>query len=326
MDPYQDPREVAERRLGMTLGRWKLERVLGLGGSAWVYVGADEAGRLAAIKVLHSPLVDHPEVMQRFVREAKVANLIGHPGVVRVLDDGMCGRNPFIAMDFLRGETFEERRERKGGRLPVEEVLWAADQLLAILKVTHGKGIVHRDIKPENVFLTFDRDLKLLDFGIARLRQIVDEESPYPEHETTQVGRTLGTIDFMPPEQARGDWDNVGVQTDLWAVGATMFTLVTGRTVHDELDNVSQMRAVLGNPAPRVATLAPNLHPAVADLVDNALTFDQRRRWPDARMMRMAVRAAYRSTDAPPSSDDGDIPRPPLNFTLPAPPASIEID
>jgi eukaryotic-like serine/threonine-protein kinase len=330
MDPYQDPRDVAEQRIGTVLkGRWKLERLLGLGGSAWVYLAADDAGgQLVAIKVLHTPLLDHPEVKRRFVRESKMANLIDHPGVVRVLDDGMCGHNPFIAMEFLRGETLDERRQRKGGALPVDEVLWAIDQLLAILKVAHKKGIVHRDIKPENLFITFDRDLRLLDFGIARLRQLVEEEdeSPFSDDEKTQLGLTLGTIDFMAPEQARGDWDNVGVQTDLWAVGATMFTLLTGRTVHDELDNISQMRAVISRAAPSVMTYAPRLPRAVADLVDHALNFHARSRWPDARMMRLALHAAYRATQGPTSSDDGRIPKPKLQFTLEPPPASIDVD
>jgi serine/threonine protein kinase len=328
MDAYQDPRERAERRLGTVLPskerRWKLQRLLGVGGAAWVYLASDDNGALAAVKILHTPLVSEPEVVRRFVREAKVANLIGHPGVVRVLDDGLCDQNPYIVMEYLRGETLEERRERKGGRLPVEEVLWAADQLLGILKAAHAKGILHRDIKPENVFVTFDRELKLLDFGIARLRQMVEEDAPVSETEPTRVGITLGTLDFMAPEQARGDWEHVGVQTDLWAVGATMFTLLTGRTVHDEMDNVRQMRAVITRPAPSVSTLAPRLPQAVADLVDQALRFDAPGRWHDAREMRVALWVAYRAADSPPSSEDGEIPKPPLQFGPPAPPPSID--
>jgi serine/threonine-protein kinase len=332
MEDYADPREFAESRVGAVLrGRWRLVRLIAMGGSAWVYVAADgKGGPPAAVKVLHRALVNYPEIVHRFRREAQVARAIEHRAVVRVLDEGRTEDDvPFFAMELLDGETLEERRIRKGGRLPVAEVLWAMDEVLGALAAAHRKNILHRDIKPENVFLTNTHAIKLLDFGIARVdHQAVDADEP---DEVTRMGMVMGSIDFMAPEQGRGDWTSVGVPTDLWAVGATMFVLLVGHPVHDEMDLTSQMAAVVDRSAPPMAEVAPDLPPAVQFLVDEALRFDASQRWSDAGSMRIALRLAYRAMkdDAPPDSG-GDvnpdsvprIPRPPLYFAPSIPPLS----
>jgi len=324
---YDDSQERAKQRIGTVLkDRWRVSRILGMGGSAWVYVGTDRSGQHAAIKVLHSAFLPHADVVARFVREAQVANRIGHPGVVRVLDDGTTNDGlPFLAMDLLEGETLEQRAARKGGKLTTEEVLWAMDQVLEVLGAAHAKGIVHRDIKPENIFLTYSREIKLLDFGIARLLDGISSS-------TTRAGVLMGTLEYMAPEQGRGDWEKVGTLSDLWAVGATMFTLLTGRPVHVHEDLYAQMRAVAYNPAPSMAHVAPWVPKAVAMLVDNALKFDAPDRWPDSRAMQVALRIAHASMDDPgapnsedaPSSDEGRrFRRPPMLVPPQAPPASI---
>src|SRR5262249_43983251 len=125
-------------------------------------------------------------------------------------------------------ETLEARRLRKGGTLPAGEVLSLADQVADVLAAAHDKGIVHRDLKPENLFLSQDRVVKILDFGIARRR-----EGSEPGRGGTRVGVVLGTRAFMAPEQARARWELVDGRTDLWALGATMFTLLSGRFVRE---------------------------------------------------------------------------------------------
>jgi eukaryotic-like serine/threonine-protein kinase len=335
---YADSEELAQRRIGSLVnGRWRIVRPIAAGGSAWLYVGVDEkGGPAAAIKVLHSRLLEHPEVVARFLREARVANTIGHTGVVRVLDEGRApDRVPFLAMDLLEGENLEQRRLRKGGRLPVNEVMWATDQVLAVLAAAHRKGILHRDIKPENIYLTHRHEIKLLDFGIAR---ILDQVS---SSESTQSGTLMGTLEFMAPEQGRGEWNNVGVTTDLWAVGATMFTLLTGRAVHDEEDMYNQLHAVMSKPAPAMRAIAPEVPRSVQVLVDQALEFDATRRWSDAGSMQLALRMAHRAvgerqdrmvdssvdSSASPSSEldsqgYGRIRRPPIYFAPSIPPMS----
>jgi len=328
---YDDSPERAKQRIGSVLkDRWQIRQVLGMGGSAWVYVADDKAGRRAAIKVLHSAFLPHADVVARFVREAQVANKIGHSGVVRVLDNGTTPDGlPFLAMDLLEGETLEQRAARKGGRLPAEEVLWEMDQVLDVLAAAHAKGIVHRDIKPENIFLTYarevhSREIKLLDFGIARLLDGISSSN-------TRAGVLMGTLEYMAPEQGRGDWEKVGTQSDLWAVGATMFTLLSGRPVHLHEDLFTQMRAVAYNRAPPMAQVAPWVPRSVALLVDAALEFDAPNRWSDARAMQMALRIANMSRDeqgAPnsedsPSSEEPRYRRPPIVAPPQEPPASI---
>jgi serine/threonine-protein kinase len=283
---HSDP-TVPELRVGRTLGgKWKVERMLGSGGVASVYAALDASGAKVALKVMHPELVAEPTVRARFLREATLAGSIEHRGIVRVAGDGTTEDGaPFLVMELLDGETLEERMQRKGGKLPVREVLWIADELLDVLAAAHAMGIVHRDIKPPNLFLTSDHALKVLDFGIARVRRHAEAEAAM-----TAAGSVLGSLGFMPPEQARGDVDEIGVQSDLWAVGATMFTLLTGDLVHHGETLEQLLRAATRLEPPKLATVAPDLPPAVCELVDLALSFELKERWRDARTMQNAVR------------------------------------
>jgi serine/threonine-protein kinase len=209
--------------------------------------------------------------------------------------------------------------------------MWAMDEVLGALVAAHAKKILHRDIKPENIFLTTANTIKLLDFGIARMQRDDDDDD---RDSRTRVGQLMGTLDFMSPEQGRGDWTSVEATTDLWAVGATMFVLLVGRPVHNETDLYAQMAAVANEPAPPMREVAPDLPRAVQFLVDEALQFNAKERWPDAASMRMALRLAYQATKetSPPDSEDEDaeisseqpqrIPRPPMYFAPSVPPLS----
>ena len=319
----QDP--VA--RVGTTLGPWTVDEMLGEGSVAAVYSAHDDAGNRVALKVLHPHTARSDDVCRRFLREARVANSIPHSGVVRVLEGGLTDDDcPYLAIELLDGETVEARWERKGNRLPVAEVMWIADQLLDILATAHKKGVVHRDVKPDNLFFTTDRRLKLLDFGIARLSEATS--GPGGNVVGTMVGSVLGTPAFMPPEQARGDNTDVGIESDLWAVGATMYTLLSGRLVHEEEDIGSQLHAIASRAAPSLGVVAPEVPDSVVGLVDHALAFDRTKRWPRARAMQNALRLAYR--EMAPDAGHGPIPlegessEPVLRLLRPeAPPMSL---
>jgi serine/threonine-protein kinase len=306
------------RRIGTTLaGTWTLEALLGVGGAGAVYLGRDASGGGVAIKLLHEELREEPSVRDRFVREAYVANTIDHEGIVRVISDGADENGtPFIVMELLDGETFHDRQLRKGGKLPIGEVLWAADRTLGVLTKAHAKGILHRDIKPENLFLTRDRQLKVLDFGIARLAQSAQR---------TVEGTILGTLAYMPPEQARGATHEVGVQSDLWSVGATMFTLISGKLVR-EGDQLGRLlhEAAYAKPL-SLRAVAPDAPKEVVDLVDFALSLELNVRWPKAAMMRRAVRMVYEQLahgDDIPESQAGVV-RYNASGPMPPPPVSI---
>jgi serine/threonine protein kinase len=313
-----DINDRARALVGRVLkGKWRLERVVGVGGMATVYAAVHRNQSRVAIKMLHPEIALDSEVTSRFLREGYMANAVGHPGTVAVLDDDVTEDSvPFLVMELLQGETLEARWSRKGEKLPISEVLPVIDQLLEVLASAHEKGVVHRDLKPENLFLTVDGRLKVLDFGIARLREVSSSSGS-----TTRVGSLLGTPAFMAPEQARGRWDEVDGATDLWAVGATLFTLLTGRLVHEAETLQEQLVLAATTKAPSISRRFPELAPALVEVIDRALAFDKHARWPNAREMRAGLRAAMASV-----ADEVvfSLPRPSLreetNPTLVAPP------
>ncbi len=279
----------ARTRVGSTLGeKWRLDVLLGVGGMAAVYAATHRYGSRAAVKVLHPEWATDAEVRSRFMREGAVANAVGHDGVVKILDDDTAEDGSlFLVTELLDGETLEERRVRFGGRLSEDEVLAVADQLLDVLVAAHAKGVVHRDLKPENVFLTRAGQVKVLDFGIARLRELSRANT------ATKVGTSMGTPAYMPPEQARGLWDEVDGRSDLWAVGATMFHLLSGQIIHEARTTNEQLLKAMTKAAPPFASIVSGVAPSVAHVLDRALEFERERRWPDAQRMQEAVRSAY---------------------------------
>jgi serine/threonine-protein kinase len=277
----------ATRLVGRVLrGQWRLDALLGVGGMAAVFAATHRNGKRVAVKLLHPEKSIEEDTRNRFLREGYLANKVGHPGVVSVLDDDVTEDGlAFLVMDLLEGETLKDRWRSMNKRMPVEETLRIAYALLDVLGVAHDKGIVHRDLKPDNVFLTTDGRVKILDFGIARLRE-TDTAA-----DATRSTSMLGTPAFMAPEQARSRWDWVDARTDLWAVGATMFTLLTGQFVH-EAATMTEILVAAATQRPRpIRSVAPEVPESVASVIDRALAFEQAHRWPDARSMQAAIGA-----------------------------------
>ena len=266
--------------------KWRILRVLGAGGMATVYEAEHRNGKRVAIKVLHPELRSNKQARARFLREGYIANSVDHPSVPSVLDDGeTIERDAFLVMDLLHGENLEARR--KGGRLSPHEVRHIGSAVLDALNAAHDKGIVHRDIKPSNVFLTTDGSVKLLDFGIARMRESIQEQDGTLS--LSRSGSTLGTPSFMSPEQARGHWEEVDSRTDIWGVGALMFALLSGRNVHEGQTPNDLMIVSATVPAPPIASIASEVPADLARVVDRALAFHRELRWPDARAMKRAL-------------------------------------
>ena len=308
MDPSTPSLEdEALARIGTTLrGKWRLDALLGVGGMAAVYAATHRNGMRGAVKMLHKTQSQDPETCSRFLREGYIANRVDHAGAVRVLDDDVTEDGvAFLVMELLEGSALHERAGDAGGRLPVDLVLLVADQLLDVLAAAHDKGVVHRDVKPENIFLTVDGRVKVLDFGIARITESTDLMPT-----TTMAGSPMGTPAFMAPEQARGRWDLVGPQSDLWAVGATMFTLLSSQFVHEEETVQELLAAVFTKPARSLAVAAPGEAERVVEIVDRALSLKSADRWDDARAMQCAVRGAYRAITGE------DMPAPPVATTV----------
>ncbi|MDB4940574.1 MAG: Protein kinase [Labilithrix sp.] len=292
--------DVAQTRVGTRIrGKWRVDKLLGVGGMGAVYAATHRNGSRVALKVLHPQLSMMSDIRARFAREGYVANAVNHPGVVRVLDDDETEDGAaFLVMELLEGETADARARRLGGRLSIDDALLVADALCDVLAAAHASGIVHRDIKPENVFFAKDGAVKVLDFGIARLRAITlgeevdDEGGGPPPHLRTRTGVTIGTPAFMPPEQALGRTDEVDALSDVWAVGATLFALLAGRIVHDAKTHMEVVIAAATAQAKSLGSFAPDLPKAVVELVDRALAFKKEDRWPSARAMQVAVQKA----------------------------------
>jgi eukaryotic-like serine/threonine-protein kinase len=269
-------------------GRWRLGELLGQGGMSSVYAATHRNGKQFAIKVLRPDLSDRERTKWRFLREGYIANRVGHEGVVTVLDDITENGVVFLVMELLEGITVEQYCCERGGTVPTGEVLAIADGVLDILVAAHAKGVVHRDIKPSNLFLTSEQKLKLLDFGIASVR-----EAPGVANATIN-GALLGTPGFMAPEQARGRWKEIDARTDVWGVGALMFRLLTGRLVHETETTHESVVLAATQPAQSIGSIEASLPDNLVALVDRALASDPRDRWQNAMAMQVAVRAEQR--------------------------------
>jgi serine/threonine protein kinase len=198
----------------------------------------------------------------------EVAAKIGHPNVVRILDAGeRADRSPFLVLEFLSGETLGDVLDREG-RLELDFVLPLLRQAAAGLAAAHAAGVVHRDVKPENLFLVAGGGLKLVDFGVAKLK----------EGTVTAAGMALGTVPYMAPEQALAD--PVDGRTDVWGLGITAFHLLTGALPFEGEDDVHTTARVIYAPTPALAARRPELDPRVDRAVFAATRKNPENRYP----------------------------------------------
>jgi serine/threonine protein kinase len=215
-------------RAGLTVSHYRLMGRLGSGGMGVVHQAEDiRLNRHVALKFLPEHLAHDPQALARFQRETRAASAINHPHICTVYDIGEFDGHPFLAMELLEGETLQQRLAR--GTIAMGELVRWAAQLADALNVAHTKGIVHRDLKPANIFITSRSDVKILDFGIAKLPSPARrKEAGQPASGfATASGFVLGTINYMSPEQARGE--DVDGQTDIFSLGVVLYEAASGR-------------------------------------------------------------------------------------------------
>ncbi|MCS6900667.1 MAG: protein kinase [Myxococcales bacterium] len=268
---------MTDPRIGTTVaGRYLIESVLGEGGMAMVYKARHKlVDRPCAIKIMNPALARDRVVRERFRREAKAAQKLAHPNIIEIFDHGDTeDGTAFLVMELLQGESLADALANQG-KLPLVRALPIGIQIARALARAHDFEVVHRDLKPENIFLSIAPDgselVKLLDFGIARSM-----------HDTrlTGVGEVFGTPQYMAPERITSI--DAGPPADLYALGIILFEMLTGRLPFDAPDIPSFFVKHLKEPPPRIRTLAPQVPPALEDLIDRLLKKDAKQRPVDA--------------------------------------------
>jgi serine/threonine-protein kinase len=269
-------------------GEYVLKRLIASGGHGSVYEGEHRIlGRRAAVKVLHSHLADQGEMLQRFVREARIVNQIHHPHVVDVYDFGMMpDGSPYYVMELLEGRTLSQLVHERG-RMSAERALAFLEPICGALEAAHRAGIVHRDLKASNVMVVEDGErprVKLLDFGIAKIIQ-----PPAGQAGLTLAGQRLGTAFAMAPEQLRDGL--ITPATDMYALGVLLFQLLTGHYPFHSKDRLELERLHLEAPPPRASATAP-VSPAVDAVVLRCLEKEAERRFSSTEAFLDALREA----------------------------------
>jgi serine/threonine-protein kinase len=269
-------------------------------GSVWA-ARNELTDRDFAIKFLHPKLADNKEALQRFFLEARACGQIKHPAVVDVYDMGQAeDGSPYLVMQLLEGEGFDQRLGRAGCFRPSEAASWIAFVARG-LEEAHVRGLVHRDLKPGNIFFALDDrgDIipKILDFGVSKATR---QGSGDPELVLTDEGAVLGSPAYMSPEQARGDTDVDG-RSDVWSLGVILYESLTGKVPFDANNYNALMLAIITRPHRPVAEVAPGVPTELSRIVDAALSKDRDERIATARALAERLEAiAARITDTPP--------------------------
>jgi serine/threonine-protein kinase len=281
-------------------GKYRLLRQLGRGGMGSVWAARNQlTDRDFAIKFLLPDLATNKEALQRFFLEARACGQIKHPAVVEVYDMGQAeDGSPYLVMELLEGEGFDQRIARQGAFRPGEAVAWLAFVARGLAEA-HARGLVHRDLKPGNVFITYDAHgevlPKLLDFGVSKTTGLRTGD----DFVKTTTGAVLGSPAYMSPEQARGETDIDG-RSDIWSLGVILYEALTGRIPFDAANYNALMLAIITREHQPIAEIRPGVPRALSELVDATLTKDRAKRIATANELAERLEAlAMTMTDAP---------------------------
>jgi eukaryotic-like serine/threonine-protein kinase len=285
--------------VGQIIGDYEVLGVLGAGGMGKVYrVRSVVSQRIEALKVLLSDLNAHPELAERFLREIRISAALEHPNIASLRAAQKIGNQLLMVMEYVDGSTLGELMTR--GTLPLDRSLSYIGQALAALDYAHGRGVIHRDIKPGNIMVTSGGQVKLTDFGIARLAT---------DTKLTKTGVMVGSLHYMSPEQIEGNEPDA--RSDIYSLGVTFYELATGKRPFDGDSEYQIMAAHLkGAPqAPREINQA--LPPAINEVILTALARDMGSRFASAKAMHNAVTSIMKGSLAPTEVSRPAPPSPP---------------
>jgi non-specific serine/threonine protein kinase len=293
---------------GSRLGPFEIVATLGAGGMGEVYRARDaRLGRDVALKLLPHDVASSPDRLRRFEQEARAASAISHPNLLTVFDVGEHDGRPYLVTELLEGETLRERLQRGplGAQRAVELIAQAARGLAA----SHERGIVHRDLKPENLFVTRDGQLKILDFGLAKVvgpEELETQVDGRPTGPRTEPGLVFGTLSYMSPEQVRGQ--PADARSDLFALGVILVEMITGRPPFRRASAAETMAAILKEEPPRLSASGVQTPPSLERVARRLLAKAPRDRHPSARSLLAEIESPSSGSGARPVAAGGAPP------------------
>ncbi len=285
---------------GRTISHYEILEQLGQGGMGVVYKTRDtRLDRLVALKILPPEAVREPERRRRFVQEAKSASALNHPNIVAVYDIDSAAGVDFIAMEYVEGRTLEEVIGRKG--LALKEALRYSVQIADALSRAHAAGLVHRDLKPANIMVTAEGQVKVLDFGLAKLVEPEESSDETPtmtasEQKITKEGKIVGTLAYMSPEQAEGK--RVDGRTDIFSFGAVLYQMLTGERPFHGNTQLELATAILRQDPKPPSAIRDVVPPEVERAVLRCLRKDPNRRWQTMSDLKVALEDLKEESDS----------------------------
>jgi len=280
--------------IGQTVSHYRIVSKLGGGGMGAVYDAEDtRLGRHVALKFIPEELVHDRKALDRFFWEARAASQLNHPGICTIHDIEDTDGHPFIVMEKLEGVSLKDRM--LGKPMQLEEILDIGIQVSDALAACHAKGIIHRDIKPANIFITNSGQVKILDFGVAKLSLGLKAGETSLDDPLTIAGDIFGTAVYMSPEQARGE--ELDARTDIFSFGVVLYQMATGQRPFVGTNAVTTLEAVMNRKPVSPLKLNPNLPPELEGIIGRAMEKERGNRYPDALALKGDLQSLKRETE-----------------------------